>query len=1308
MDALSFLANPVPSLLGEGSLVGLFDDSARRHPENIAVDHDGAQITYDALSASASRFAGHLTQRGIGKGDRVAILMRKSLGLYASIIGVLRTGASYVPLDPEYPADRIAFVLDDSRAKCIVTAAEFRGMLSGKTPAICIDDDEAAIRGHEPLFRASPAAPDDEAYVIYTSGSTGRPKGVMVSHANARHLVIAEQTMYRVQKNDRVLQGFSIAFDASIEEIWVTFHAAATLVVGTERIMRGGPETREMLSARHITVLSCVPSFLTMFEDSVPSVRMLIVGGEACREQHVAAWFSPGRVIYNTYGPTEATVVATISRMHPGKAVTIGRPIPNYTCSIMNAAQELLPRGESGELVLGGAGVTKGYVGRDDLTRERYIENRHTAVTGDTSPRLYRTGDRARINEQGEIEFLGRTDSQIKIRGFRIEVSEIESVLVEVTGARNAVVVARREKENHFLCGYVESDTAFDERSAIARLREKLPAYMVPASIDALAEFPRLPSGKIDTGRLPARTISPAKTDLNDPVKNHIYHLWCELCGTTAIGENDDFFTALGGHSLLAARFVSRMRTDARFSRLSMRDLYDHPSIASLAGLLANAAPESARQRAFRPIPQWRHTISGIAQALMLFIVIGFYSLQWATPFVVYSYFHAYEYEQLYSVIAAVAALCLVYPTMLIIAVLLKWIVLGRVREGDHPLWGAYYLRWTFVHHMLGCLPLQFLSGTPLMNAYLRALGAHIGARTHIDSDLVGGLDMISVGADTVINADANISCHAVENGLLKIRSIRIGNDVCIGARAVVAQDTVIGSNVLVDELTAIAPGMRLSDDTRWGGSPAACIGGRASAGAPSAVPPVRNALVTMFFAACFFILPTLGLLPVFPGVMLMYNIDYASENYFYLIVAPLVGASFVLFSAIMIVAVKWLVLGKLREGSYPLRSVFYVRKWLFDKFMEISLGTLGTLYATLAVLPWYRALGVSLGKRAEVSTASFILPDLLEIGQESFIADGVGLGAARIEAGRIILKRTKLGSRTFIGNSAFIPNGTVIDDNCLIGCQTIPRDASVPSGTAWVGHPAMYLPRRASGTGFAEETTYTPSIKLYRRRLAIELLRIILPSTAFIVFTSLLLSLFIIIEDHVPMWQALLAFPLIYCVLGTAAIAVTALLKRIVIGRYERGEHPLWSTFVWKTEFMTGFIENFTNPVFASHLRGTVFLPWYFRLLGMKIGKRAAMHTMDITEFDLVTLGDDVALNDDCTIQTHLFEDRVMKLGTIRIGSRVSVGSDTLVLYDTELEDDVSVGDLSLVMKGEHLYARESWAGSPVTPTVRPGEKQV
>lgn len=446
-------------------------------------------------------------------------------------------------------------------------------------------------------------------------------------------------------------------------------------------------------------------------------------------------------------------------------------------------------------------------------------------------------------------------------------------------------------------------------------------------------------------------------------------------------------------------------------------------------------------------------------------------------------------------------------------------------------------------------------------------------------------------------------------------------------------------------------------------------------------------------------IFPVLVLAALFPGIVVMNKLNYIDPYYWYLLLAPLVGLSFVVLLCLEIVAVKWLLLGRVKPGRHPLDGFYYLRKWFVDQTMDLSLDVLGPLYASVYLAPWYKLLGARLGKGAEISTASFISPDLLSIGDESFIADSVSLGAPRVRDGWMTIGTNQIGRRSFIGNSAMLPPGAVIGDSVLIGCLSAPpanpADA-LRKDSAWLGSPAIFLPQRQKSAGFSEETTFNPPTKLRVLRALIEFVRVITPSTCFIILISLLFSGLLLLRDYFSWAETLLFFPLLYIGCGAAAAMIAIVAKWALVWRYRPGEKPLWSTFVWRNELLNALHEHLAEPFLVGSLTGTPFICWYFRLLGARIGRRVYMETTDLSEFDLAQIGDEAALNADCTVQTHLFEDRVMKMSTVSIGPRCSVGAGSLVLYDTRMEEGAALGDLSLLMKGETLPAGTKWEGVP------------
>jgi len=777
----------------------------------------------------------------------------------------------------------------------------------------------------------------------------------------------------------------------------------------------------------------------------------------------------------------------------------------------------------------------------------------------------------------------------------------------------------------------------------------------------------------------------------------------------------DDFFLDLGGHSLLAAQMISRLRKDPRFEHVSMLDAYQHPTISGLAAKLAPPGFDEAlfvsrgEQVADDELPccppsRLRHFLCGAAQFAALYFVLGFFSLQWLGPYLTFTRMIDNDYPAVDAILGAFATLLAVYPLMLCLAVAAKWLIIGRYRAGDYPLWGWYYFRWWLVNSIIGSVPVNYLAGTPLLAWFFRALGAKIGPNVHLATDDCSSFDLLSVGADTAIGVEANLTGCTVERGWLRIGPIAIGERCFVGTRAVLREGASLGDGAKLEDLSMLPRGAHVPRGERWAGSPArrTAESGHAELGEFRRPSLGRRAAFGAAYAVGVMIFPVLVMAAIFPGMMLMNHLNYADDYYWYLSASPLVATSFVVLLCLEIALFKRMLLGRVAAGAYRLDSGFCVRKWFFDQLLELSLDVVGPLYATIYLSPWYRLLGAKLGRRAEISTASFISPDLLEIGEEGFIADSVSLGAARIENGAITVAPTRIGARSFIGNSALLPPGTTIGDDCLIGCLSQPpatKPGAEQPGTSWLGSPAFFLPVRQQSTAFPVESTFRPTRRLYLLRGFIEFCRIVLPSSGFIAITSVLLSLVLLIHDEIALWKLLLVFPLLYAWGGVVATLFVVLAKWLLIGRYRAAERPLWSTFVWRAELVANLHEHLAELFLTSKLAGTPFLCWFFRLLGAKIGSRVFLDTSDMTEYDLIEIGDDAALNKDCTVQTHLFEDRVMKMSHVRIGARCSVGSLSLVLYDTQMEPGASLGDLSLLMKGETLPAGTRWEGIPARP---------
>ncbi|PCC73853.1 amino acid adenylation domain-containing protein [Nannocystis exedens] len=571
--------------------------AAAQDPARVAVTLGDERLTYAELERRAGALARHLAARGVGAESLVAISVERSLELVIAVVAVLKAGAAFLPLDPAYPAERLAFMLEDSGARVVLTQARLAERFAGRE-VIRLDADHAAIDA-DPTDVTVADDPARAAYVIYTSGSTGRPKGVVVEHRSAVNLARAQRALFGLTEASVVLQFSALSFDAFVFELLLAWGVGATLCLLPPRLPVPGPEFSELLRSQRVSMCVLPPSVLAaMADDPLPDLVHVVAAGEACSAELVARW-GRGRRFVNAYGPTETTVCATAAPCEPGEGPPpIGRPLVDVQVYVLDPAGNPAPVGVFGELYVGGAGVARGYLGRPALTAERFVPDPFSGVRG---ARLYRTGDRVRWRADGQLEFAGRLDRQVKLRGFRIELGEVEAVVRAHPEVQDAAVVAARQE----LVAYVVPRAAQARLSAAVRefARARLPGHMVPSAVVVVEAFPTLPNGKVDVRALAERSPRAEARALALPrsqVEQALAAIWREVLNLEQVGIDEPFFE-LGGHSLLLARV--RTAIEARFGRrLDMVELFQHPTIRSLAGRLAGATAEvAAATTATRP-----------------------------------------------------------------------------------------------------------------------------------------------------------------------------------------------------------------------------------------------------------------------------------------------------------------------------------------------------------------------------------------------------------------------------------------------------------------------------------------------------------------------------------------------------------------------------------------------------------------------------------------------------------------------------------------------------------------------------------
>ncbi|WP_123798528.1 amino acid adenylation domain-containing protein [Amycolatopsis keratiniphila] len=565
------------------TIVSRFERQVSTFPGHTALTSDGSRLTYAQLHERSSNLAQAIFEAGVRRGDRVGVSLRRGPELVIALLAVMKTGAAYVPLDPEYPLERTRFIAEDSKIKVMVTQSGTSGFAGVR--AI---DMGSRLSMNEPTFEGP--APEDVAYIIYTSGSTGKPKGVLVPHRSVVALFEAVERNFGFSDDDVWTLFHSFAFDFSVWEMWGCLSTGGRLVVVPYWTTRDPAEFHALLVRERVTVLSQTPSAFTQliaapaFPGGGLSVRLLVFGGEALDVRALRSWFAryPEVRVENMYGITETTVHVTTRTLTSvdveSGTRSVGVPLPGWTVRLLGPDGKRVPVGEPGEIYVGGAGVTLGYLDRPELNEQRFLPD------PDGNGTIYRSGDLARELPGGEIEYLGRLDDQVKVRGHRIELGEIRAALTENPAVRAAVVVGNGSRG---LDAYVVTSESYGMAKLRRHLSERLPAYLVPDTITVIPELPLTVNGKVDISRLPAPGKKfPIESSAGlpaEPISIQVAAIWEEILGVPVAA--DDNFFEVGGNSLAAARLAVELARSG-LADITMRELYLHASLKTMTELV--------------------------------------------------------------------------------------------------------------------------------------------------------------------------------------------------------------------------------------------------------------------------------------------------------------------------------------------------------------------------------------------------------------------------------------------------------------------------------------------------------------------------------------------------------------------------------------------------------------------------------------------------------------------------------------------------------------------------------------------------
>ncbi|WP_009477449.1 Pls/PosA family non-ribosomal peptide synthetase [Rhodococcus sp. JVH1] len=1263
------------------TLVDILFATAEANPEAPAIDDGSTSLTYQELLEEIRQTAEVLSESGVGAGDRVGIRMPSgSCSLYVAILATLAVGAAYVPVDADDPEERAELVFGEAQVRCVMTGT---GITAGTAPD----------RAESPSAR--PPTVDDDAWIIFTSGSTGTPKGVAVNHRNAAAFVDAEARIFLqedpIRPGDRVLAGLSVAFDASCEEMWLAWRHGACLVPAPRSLVRSGMDLGPWLVARDVSIVSTVPTLASLWPaEALEAVRLLIFGGEACPPELAERLAVDGREVWNTYGPTEATVVACGALMDGKSPVSIGLPLDGWDLAVVDATGEPVPEGEVGELVIGGVGLA------------RYLDPQKDAEKYAPMPtlgwdRAYRSGDLVRLDRRGLL-FQGRADDQVKLGGRRIELGEVDNALQNLPGVGGAAAAVRRTGAGHqVLVGYLASTNPdFDLKAAHTALTEQLPAALVPRLV-LVDELPTRTSGKVDRNALPwpPPGVDDAAEKLGlEGTQAWVAGLWTAILGAEITGPDDDFFE-LGGGSLSAAQLVTALRE--RFPEVTVAQLYDHPRLGSLAEYLDELAPiDAAEPRLVTPTPR-RSQLAQIAATVPLTTLTG---LQWVTWLAiannVFSWFTTVPWAPTVSwwwILLAFFAFISPVGRMAI-SVIGSRILLRGLEPGTYPRGGSEHLRLWVALRLTEASGAANLSGAPWMLYYARALGAKVGKGVDLHT-LPPVTGMLELGDGCSIEPEVDLSGHWVDGDVVHIGVIKIGPGASVGARSTLVPGATIGRNAEVEAGSAVFG--RVKANQHWAGSPAVKVG-KAVHPWPEETPR-RAAYWVPAFGVTSMLIAGLPIFALVAGIVVIgwWIRDAGTigsavlQSLVILPAATLV--SLAVFAVLTVVSVRLLSIG-LREGYHPVRSRIGWQVWATERLMDSARTFLFPLYASLLTPGWLRLLGARIGKNVEASTV-LMLPKFTTVADGAFLADDTMIASYELGGGWMHIEHAKVGKRAFLGNSGMTGPGRRVPKNGLVAVLSA-TPSKAKSGSSWLGSPPVRL-RRAPGDTDASRT-FRPPVRLKVARAVVETCRLIPVTVTFGIGLGVLFALQAM-AHHIGFWLAALASGVVLLVAGAVAGLISVIAKWLVVGRIGKIEHPLWSSFVWRNEVSDAFVETVAAPWFARAATGTAVLNVWLRGLGATIGKGVWCETYWLPEADLVTLGDGATVERGCVVQTHLFHDRIMSMDTVILGAGATLGPHCVALPAARIGEGATVGPASLVMRGDTVPPSTRWQGNPIAP---------
>ena len=1317
----------------------------------LAVDAGDTTLTYDELDARSNRLARHLRGHGVQGGERVALLLDAPVDSYVAVLAVLKIGATYVPLDPTGPADRLAAIVADARVRTVLTASAVPRVeqLTAFGADLVELDRVAAIVAGQDGHRLPDAERGTGESALAAIGYPADPRGaiaqagVAVDHRSLANSVAVAAEVYGIRPFDRVYQGRRLAAPFAVEEIWVPWAVGATLVPRPAGADLRGPELHAFLTGRRVTAVYADPDLLATLDD-LPDLRLLLVSGADLPAELITRWHRANRRLVGVYGPAGATVSAFLAELDPDRPVTLGRPLPTYSAVVLDpdttAPARALPPGEVGEIGIAGIGLACGYLGRDDLTERAFIPD-FLGIPANPSGRIHRTGDLGRATADGEVEHHGRVPG----RDAAPDLVPVVTALVAPTAAPAAPVapsaddpvaaamaallaevlkVATVAADAHFFDDLGADSMVMARFCARLRKRDDLPSV----SIKDVYANPSV--ARLAAASAPAAAPAPAAVD--GPVAAGMAAVLAEVLKVATVAADAHFFDDLGADSMVMARFCARLRKRDDLPSLSIKDVYANPSIARLAAasspapaaVAAPAEPDELpmittslaraagavrgvrhrRVRRSRPRP----VLCGALQ-LLAFVaystasaVAGFRGFAWVSA--------ATDLQGTY--LRAVVLTGASFLGLAAVPVLAKWLLVGRWTPRQVPVWTMTYLRFWIVKTLVQRNPMALFAGSPLYLVYLRALGVRIGRGAVILSRTAPVCtDLLTIGAGTVIRKDCSFTGYRAHDGLIQTAPVTLGRDVLVGEQSVLDIGTSMGDGAQLGHASALHAGQSVPAGQSWHGSPAVRTDVDHRAGIwQGSCSTLRRVVFGLAQLANLVLL--LG-----PGLVVAAVVLFARFPVLGALVestAPMTGATFYLQTVtgaaviyfggalaglVVALTVPRLLHPVLRSGA--VHRLYGVHYWVHRVITRLTNRRFWTelLGDTSFVVGYLRALGYRLTPVVQTGSNFGMLvkhddPYLSAVGSGTVVADGLSMVNADYSSTSFRLAPVTIGRRNFLGNNIAYPARGRTGDDCLLATKVmVPIDGPVREGVGLLGSPSFEIPRSVERDTNLDVTDPQELRRLLRAKArhntVTMVLRLLTRGTLFAGLVTLSS-----VAYHLQETVGLLAL----VPLGLASMLFTFTFAVLV----ERATNRLrlvaprgcsiYERGFWRHERAWKLP---TEPYFRL-LDGTPFKALLWRLLGVRIGRRVFDDGCSMTERTFVAIGDGATLNAGTIIQCHSQEDGAFKSDRTAIGAGVTLGVNAFVHYGVVMGDGAVLAADSFLMKGEEVPAQALWGGNP------------